>query len=674
MIRARYLPQATLGLLLIAAVVTQLAGAVQRPRQQRDRGQGVQGVQGSRSGLDKYYALVIGNNDYRYLRRLETAVNDAKVIDGLLREAYGFESKLLLNATRNQILSALNEYRRGLDGSASLLIYYAGHGYFDKDAQVAYWIPVDAETGNNVMWISAYDVTTNIKGMAAKHVLVVSDSCYSGMIARESRMGLTPAERDQYLERMSAGKSRTLMSSGGNEPVNDGGRSGHSVFAAALLKGLRQMDTDVFASEELFYRYVREPVTGQAAQVPEYNIIRDSGHDSGDFVFSRRARAEVGAESSTSAKPGAGASSAANEAVELEFWRSIQNSTDPRDFRAYIEQYPNGRFVSLAKNRLDRLGAGTGSGANVSKPEPGHRVSPGSNAGTSAGLAAGPNGATLRTYEFETVKLDSGGTVLDRRQRRARYFVEDLADGVRLEMVGIPGGSFLMGSPAGQEGRQENEGPQHQVTVSEFYIGKFEVTQRQWRAVARMPKVDRYLNPNPANFKGDDLPVEQVSWDDAMEFCARLSRATGRSYRLPSEAEWEYACRAGTTTPFGFGETITLDLVNYDGNYPYGAASKGAYRGKTSAVGSLQGVNGFGLSDMHGNVWEWCLDVYHSNYVGAPSDGSAWVLGGDRSVRILRGGSWFGSANAGRSANRSWYQPASRYDFIGFRVVIAARI
>lgn len=237
----------------------------------------------------RYYALVIGNNDYRYVRRLVTAINDARVIESVLRETYGFETRLLLNAGRDQVLTALNEYRRALQENASLIIYYAGHGYYDRDVDKAYWIPIDARPDNNVNWISADDITTNIKGIPARHILLVSDSCYSGMIPRESRISLTtPRERERYLQKMIDGKSRILMSSGGNEPVADGGGSGHSVFAAALLKGLKQMDVDVFTSEELFYQYVREPVAGRADQAPQYNPIRNSGHDSGDFVFFRK--------------------------------------------------------------------------------------------------------------------------------------------------------------------------------------------------------------------------------------------------------------------------------------------------------------------------------------------------------------------------------------------------
>ncbi len=279
----------------------------------------------------------------------------------------------------------------------------------------------------------------------------------------------------------------------------------------------------------------------------------------------------------------------------------------------------------------------------------------------------------LLTYEFETVKVDAKGKVTERRKGQARYISEDLGGGVTLEMVEIPEGKFLMGAPDDEEGRSSYEGPQHQVSVPTFYMGKYEVTQAQWRAVAGLPKVDRDLKANPSNFKGDNLPVEQVSWEDAIEFCARLSNKTGKTYRLPSEAEWEYACRAGTTTPFAFGETITPELVNYDGNYPYGSAPKGEYRLKTTPVGSLGVANGFGLYDMHGNVWEWCADPWHENYNGAPGDGSIWEVNSDKSYRVLRGGSWNYLGNLCRSAYRNRSTPDYRNSNLGFRVVVVAR-
>ncbi len=277
------------------------------------------------------------------------------------------------------------------------------------------------------------------------------------------------------------------------------------------------------------------------------------------------------------------------------------------------------------------------------------------------------------TFSFETVTLDETGREVDRRRLTASQFIEDLGNGVTLEMVSIPGGAFLMGAPASEEGSSDRERPRQEVTVPPFLIGKFTITQRQWRAIAedKSLKAKRNLNPEPSYFRGDDRPVEQISWHDAREFCARLSKKTGRPYRLPAEAEWEMACRAGTTTPFAFGETITPVIVNYNGNYPYAKAAKGAYREETIPVGSLGVANAFGLYDMHGNVWEWCEDVWHSNYQGVSSDGSAWLSDGDSSFRLLRGGSWGNQSIICRSAFRNYYSLDYRNHLIGVRVVVA---
>jgi formylglycine-generating enzyme required for sulfatase activity len=248
-------------------------------------------------------------------------------------------------------------------------------------------------------------------------------------------------------------------------------------------------------------------------------------------------------------------------------------------------------------------------------------------------------------------------------------FTEDLGNGVTLEMVAIPGGTFLMGSPESEPERAEDEGPQHIVTIQPFFMGKFPVTQAQWQAVARLPKVNIDLAPEPSRFKGVNRPVERVSWYEAVEFCARLSKATGREYRLPSEAEWEYACRAGTTTPFHFGETISPELANYDANYTYASGSKGIYRGQTTEVGSFS-ANAFGLYDMHGNVREWCADHRHENYHGAPTDGSAWLSEDENHSRLMRGGSWNNNPQNCRSAYRNYNRPGARNNsYVGFRVV-----
>jgi formylglycine-generating enzyme required for sulfatase activity len=231
------------------------------------------------------------------------------------------------------------------------------------------------------------------------------------------------------------------------------------------------------------------------------------------------------------------------------------------------------------------------------------------------------------------------------------------AGGAKIEMVLIPPGRFWMGSPEDEEGHWNNEGPRHRVLISKpFYMGKYQVTQRQWQAV---------MGDNPAYFKesGLDAPMEQVSWQDFQEFCAKTGTA------LPTEAQWEYACRAGTTSPFNLGPTITPERVNYDGNYPYGGASKGIWRKKTVEVGSLDNANGFGLYDMLGNVYEWCGDWYGEYYYGSsPEVDPAGPSTG--SYRVERGGGWVSFARCCRSAFRGGYRADWRDSFLGGRVVL----
>lgn len=235
-----------------------------------------------------YHALIIGNNNYRYFPKLKTPVIDASEVESILNLRYGFKTKLLTNATRKDILTALNRLRQELSENDSLLIYYAGHGEYDKTADKAYWLPVDAEKDNPVDWIMADDITSNIKRMWAKHVIIVSDSCYSGILVRSGGADLKQkGDRQLFLKKMMERPSRTLMASGGNEPVWDSGGGKHSVFAASFLKALRETEEQVFTAEELFHGGLKEFVAGKSDQVPEYSNIKNSGHEGGDFIFRR---------------------------------------------------------------------------------------------------------------------------------------------------------------------------------------------------------------------------------------------------------------------------------------------------------------------------------------------------------------------------------------------------
>ena len=277
--------------------------------------------------------------------------------------------------------------------------------------------------------------------------------------------------------------------------------------------------------------------------------------------------------------------------------------------------------------------------------------------------------------------------------------LEDLPEAASfLTMLWIPPGRFWMGSPPTEPEHRESESPLHIVQLQGFFMGQTPITQTQWRDVAAWQerpgeKWGRQLKMDPSRFQSkegqgenkvrllagenntDQRPVEQVSWLDAMEFCSRLSQRTGRTYTLPSDAQWEYACRAGTTTPFHFGDTISPELANYDGNHSYADGPKGLYREQTTPVGMFP-ANAWGLMEMHGNVNEWCLDEWHESYEGAPTDGRAWVdaAEGEKSkesekTRLQRGGSWNYGPRGCRSACRNVDWPYDGLGNVGFRVV-----
>jgi formylglycine-generating enzyme required for sulfatase activity/uncharacterized caspase-like protein len=608
-----------------------------------------------------YHALVIGNNNYAALPRLKTAEADAREVAAILKEFYGFETRLLLNATRQQIVSALFSYRQTLKPDDNLLVYYAGHGINDKEADKAYWLPVDATRDDDSNWISADDITTRLRAIPARHVLVIADSCYSGTLTRGLGEALPPPNaREQFIQRMMAGRSRTLMASGGDEPVADGGGGRHSVFANALLKGLRGMDKGMFTAAELFRYHVEEPVAGRAQQTPEYNPLRNSGHESGDFVFVRVKIGDRTAEVKVELPTPKGTSAAPVDpaAIELSFWESIKASTDAEDFKAYLDQYPSGRFAALARNNLRRLEA-------AARPAPTPTVS---------------NPPAPNTAANSTAARPSPGAVMRPRSG--------------IELVYVPPGEFMMGSENGEA----DEKPAHRVTIREgVWMGKYEVTQGQWQqimgATIRQRQAVRgtilrqqrdKTNPQfPIVGEGAEYPMYYINWNEAQEFIQRLNAQNdGFEYRLPSEAEWEYACRAGTLGDYSgkldavawYGNNSgrqyldAAEIWRADHNYFMRITENG---GQTHPVGQKQ-ANGFGLYDMHGNVCEWVQDYYHNSYAGAPSDGSAWLSGGDPNLRVMRGGSWY-SPTALRSADRSRFDPMTRYYILGFRVVAVAR-
>lgn len=266
---------------------------------------------------------------------------------------------------------------------------------------------------------------------------------------------------------------------------------------------------------------------------------------------------------------------------------------------------------------------------------------------------------SLEKFHFKVVRVNHKAKVINRTKEQAQLFKENLGSGIYLEMVLIPGGTFEMGAPSYEPGAMNFEMPQHEVTVPSFCFGRYPVTQGQWIQL---------MGANPSSFKGAKRPVESILWHEAVEFCHRISTKTGRHYRLPSEAEWEYACRAGTQTSYHYGEKISRRLANFNTIFTTCPRTKNVNKFSPNA---------FGLHGMHGNIYEWCLDTFHSGYEGAPTDGSPWVDSNNGS-HIMRGGSWFIFRNYCRSASRShagsgFFANVSS-DNYGFRVVCSIPI
>lgn len=266
----------------------------------------------------------------------------------------------------------------------------------------------------------------------------------------------------------------------------------------------------------------------------------------------------------------------------------------------------------------------------------------------------------LESFSYEVPQVDAKGRIRHLRHHQGHYFLEDLGLGEYLTMVAISPGNYRMGAGRYESNRQRFETPRHLESITPFFMGRYPVTQAQWAKVAALSMVRIPLDPNPAHFVAPDHPVENVSWYEAVEFCDRLSVQSGRTYRLATEREWEYACRAGTQTPFSTGDTITSDLANYVGTQVYRSEASGNYRGSTVPVGAFP-PNAFGLHDLHGNVWEWCSDSWRDSYGASHKRDSG-------EFRVLRGGSWMDSPAKLRSASRVSHAAGEQSRVIGFRV------
>ena len=604
-------------------------------------------------------ALVVGNSAYAAIGALPNPGNDATDVAAALGRL-GFDVTPVRDADRAGMSEALRVFTRKSAGAEVSLVFYAGHG-LEMDG-VNYLVPVDAqlERDTDVRFeaVELDDVLAATTGAGLR--IVILDACRNNPLARS--MQRTGASRN--VSRGSFGDldenllgDETLVAyaaAAGTTAADGTGRN--SPYTTALLEYLEQpLEIGILFRE--VRRRVLEETSGE--QRP---------HEYASLLGEHYLRGTSGPGTVTVA---AGASTDTVAQLDSVFWQSIAQSSDPADFEAYLEQFPAGVFARLARNRMRALGGAPADPPALARPRP----------GTDRPPAADRPGARAPGPEFRDC--------------------DDCP-----EMVVVPGGTFKMGCVSGSDDCRDNERPVHDVAIASFAMSKYEVTRGQFAAfsagtdhvaegcqlevwrVRRFAR-DRWESANdeeragvswraPGFDQSDDRhPVVCVSWEDASAYAQWLSEMTGEQYRLPSEAEWEYAARAGTVTPWLWGDRAT-DLCSYANGYDR-SADRALDRGWTTAdcrdgvvhtapVGSFS-PNAFGVYDMAGNVWEWVEDCWHSNYAGAPRDGSAWIRNcGDDDRRVWRSGSWRRPPGTLRSAYRSSVGLGVRQFDVGFRV------
>ncbi|MBN4001496.1 SUMF1/EgtB/PvdO family nonheme iron enzyme [Nostoc sp. LPT] len=653
--------------------------------------------------MAKNWAIAIGINQYDSLQPLNYAKRDAQLMQEFLGNEAGFEQIFFFSDDspdvggkstcpnranlREVLLELFNKPFMG--AGDNFWFFFSGHGI--RHAERDYLMPSDGKLGDIETAIPINFVTERLRRCGADNVVLILDACRNEGEKTGEGIGRETAEKARQQGVIS------IFSCSPQEYSYEINALEKGAFTTALLEGLgiegkcatvERLDQYLkFRVPELVRQYknteqtpyvIAEPVNKyHLILMPRYATLPDI-----TTLKNHAYQAEVNRDLNLAEQLWIRYLAAPSGQDIIEAVGSLQridrlrnNSANPDLPQQTIPQAsksvtntPISKPPQIPSSKPSPINntqaSGAGQFSTFTTPTSSTPSSPSNlilpNSGESS-TSHTTEAISLKSFQFEVVTVDAKGNITNRSNREAKYFIENLGNGITLEMVQIRGGTFMMGSPEGEAGRDKDESPQHQVKVPGFFMGKYAVTQAQYQAI---------MSSNPSNFKGEKRPIEQVTWDEAVEFCKKLSQKTGKTYRLPSEAEWEYACRAGTTTPFYFGETITTDLVNYNGNYPYASAPKGEYRKQTIDVGKFP-PNSFDLYDMHGNVWEWCEDVYN-NYIDAPKDGSAWLTGKKNDEKVVRGGSWIDGARGCRSANRDEYARANRDSNIGFRVVAVA--
>ena len=569
------------------------------------------------------WLLLIAIGRYREWGNLRGPGKDVDALKEVLLDRYTFDADHMIElrddkATKEGIIKAFKSLGRKLRPDDNLFVYYAGHGHTDEDSGTGYWIPHDAgaDTTAQGRWLPNAAVRGYLRSMKCSHVLLVSDSCFSGDLLDEQR-GQLPQITDAYFRRAYQMQARQVLTSGGSEPVSDAGLGGQSAFAFHLVRTLERNRKPYLDPLQLFV-HIRAGVKGQ---MPLLGALKGAGHQEGGayIFFLREGGAARTARTPTPPSGGLDLSDLTQQSEARKQWDAwlARMKADYREG----EQFASGSSDAALNVKAWQRFVDTYT-----------QDDPFSTEDESLRSSAGRELAGWRVKAKRPLQTAAPA---------GKTLTLDLGGGASMELVLVPAGEFMMG-----DGKTS-----HRVRITQpFYMGKYEVTQAQY---------ERIMGKNPSKWKGSDLPVEQVSWNDATEFCRKLLQKTGSEVRLPTEAEWEYACRAGSTTRFCFG-----DSDNGLGDYAWYSGNTGR---KTHPVGGKR-ANAWGLHDVHGNVSEWCADWYGKYPSGAVSDPTGPASGG---FRVVRGGSWFNGGPLCRSAFRLTLRaPNLANCFFGFRVVV----
>ena len=579
-----------------------------------------------------YWAVLIGIDEYAHAPNLESAVKDARAVRAVLETRYGFHPsriKQLLNAqaTRRNIENTLYALSREAGPEDSVFIYYAGHGQYDQARDHGWWVPTDGEPRQAGTLITNATILRYIKGMQARHVYLVADSCFSGSLFGTRAL---PPITDRWYAELYKDRSRWGLTSGATEPVADRGLGGHSPFAYFLLKVLRE-NAQPYLVPSTIHESLAPLVANNTNQVPRSEPLTQSGDEGGQFVFRLT---EL-----PSASP-------APPVVDLTPYQQLQQQTE---YQTELE-----KAWSIVKKFATTPGFTTEQRIKALKQF--ERDFPTANPHMKEARALSFNLALQQVMAEKTEppnvakkynELDMVyNTKLRKWQFPAGHRFRDCP--TCPEMIVVPAGSYEMGSPSSEAGRDDDEGPVHQVTITKsFAVGKYEVTFNEWDACVAAGGCGNPRHPKYPTYDRDwdrgNRPVE-VLWDDTQEYVSWLSRVTGKTYRLLSKAEWEYVARAGSTTAYPWGDDIGTNKANCDG-----CGSQWDEQ-STAPVGSFE-ANTFGVFDTAGNAWEWVEDCYNDSYEGAPDDGSAWTSE-NCWFRVARGGAWANSPKVIRSAYR----------------------